>query len=129
MAVYADEIAALCDRGADLLREPDPGEALFTWLEAFAVHVATRRTLAFAGTENSGERRTALFDRWHASLTSAAEKLLAKAQQADAVRTDLTAAEVLALANAVAASETDLDQVRRLLEILRHGLSGPTAPG
>ncbi|WP_242889414.1 TetR/AcrR family transcriptional regulator [Actinomadura litoris] len=122
-AVYADEIAALCDRGAALLREPDPAEALFTWLEAFVVHVATRRTLAFAGVD--GERRTALFERWHASLTSTAEKLLSRAQEVGAVRADLTVAEVLALANAVAVSETDAGRARRLLAILRHGFSGP----
>ncbi|KAB2349724.1 TetR/AcrR family transcriptional regulator [Actinomadura rudentiformis] len=129
MAVYADEVAALCDQGAALMCEPASGEAFFTWLETFAVHVATRRTLAFAGTQGDGERRTELFDRWHASLTSTAEKLLAKAQEAGAVRTDLTVAEVLALANAVAVSQTDANRVRRLLEILRHGLSGSTAPG
>ena len=126
-AVYADEIAALCDQGAALLREPAPGEAFFTWLQAFAVHVATRRTLAFAGTDSGGEPRTVLFARWHASLTSTAGKLLSNAQEAGAVRTDLTVDEVLALANAVAVSETDVDRVQRLLGILCHGLSGPAA--
>ncbi|WP_222869965.1 TetR/AcrR family transcriptional regulator [Actinomadura decatromicini] len=127
-AVYADEIAALCDRGAALLRDQAPGEAFLTWLRAFAVHVATRRTLAFAGTDSGSERRTELFARWHTSLTSTAEKLLSKAQEAGAIRTDLTVTEVLTLANAVAVSETDVDQVHRLLDILHHGLSGPAAP-
>jgi AcrR family transcriptional regulator len=123
VAVYADEVAALCDRGEALLREPAAGEALFTWLDAFAVHVATRRTLAFAGTGDDGERRTALFARWHASLTSTAEKLLDRAQESGAVREDVTVAEVLSLANAIAASETDAGRVRRLLDIVRHGLT------
>lgn len=126
-AVYADEIAALCDRGTALLCEPAPGEAFFTWLQAFAIHMATRRTLAFAGSDRGAERRTELFARWHASLTSTAEKLLSQAQEADAIRTDLTAAEVLALANAVAISETDVNRMHRLLDILRHGLSRPAA--
>ncbi|TDB90770.1 TetR/AcrR family transcriptional regulator [Actinomadura sp. KC216] len=125
-AVYADEIAALCERGAALLREPDPGEAFFTWLEAFAVHVATRRTLAFAG--SGGERRTALFERWHAALTASAETLLSKAQRAGAFRADLAVGEVLELASAVAVAESDVDRVRRFLAILRHGLSGPAEP-
>jgi AcrR family transcriptional regulator len=128
VAVYADEVAALCDQGAALLQEPAPGEAFFVWLEALVVHVATRRTLAFASTDSGGERRTALFERWHVSMTSTAEKLLSRAQEAGAVRTDLTVAEVLTLVNAVALSGADANRVRRLLTILRHGLSGPTTP-
>jgi AcrR family transcriptional regulator len=92
VAVYADEVAALCDRGTALLREPAPGEAFFIWLEAFVVHVMTRRTLAFAGTDSGAERRTALFERWHASMTSTAEKLISRAQEAGTVCTDLTVA-------------------------------------
>ncbi|NKZ04561.1 TetR/AcrR family transcriptional regulator [Actinomadura latina] len=129
VAVYADEVAALCDRGAALLREAAPGEALFDWLEAFAVHVATRRTLAFAGTDGDAERRTALFHHWHASMTSTAEALLARAREAGAVRADVTVAEVLTLANAAALADTDAGRVRRLLTIIRHGLDGPGASG
>lgn len=123
IAVYAGEVAELCDHGAALLREPSPGEAFHTWLEAFAVHVATRRTLALAGTESDGERRTALFGRWHTALTSTAERLLARAQRSGDVRADLTVTEVLALANAVASCDTDPARVRRLLSIVRHGLT------
>ncbi|MFI0445411.1 TetR/AcrR family transcriptional regulator [Actinomadura sp. 6N118] len=127
VAVYADEVAALCDQGAALLHAPAPGEVFYTWLEAFAVHVATRRTLAFAGTDHDGERRTALFDRWHTSMTSTADKLLSRAQEAGEVRTDLTVTEVLMLTNAIAVSDTDATRVRRLLAILRHGFSGQAA--
>ncbi|WP_433479490.1 TetR/AcrR family transcriptional regulator [Spirillospora sp. CA-142024] len=123
VAVYADEVAALCDQGAALPAETAPGEAFFTWLDAFAVHVATRRTLAFAGTESDGDRRTELFERWHSALTSTAERLLARAQDAGAVRGDVTVTEVLALANAVAASGADPARVRRLLSIVRDGLT------
>lgn len=42
-AVYADEVATLCRRGADLLAAADPVDALFTWLDDFVVHVATKR--------------------------------------------------------------------------------------
>lgn len=128
VAVYADEVAALCDRGEALLSGRDPGEALHAWLEAFAIHVATRRTLAFAGTR-AGERRTALFERWHGSLTSTARKLLDRAQESGAVRPELVVDDVLVLVNAIAAADRDVERVRRLLEILHHGLSGPVASG
>ncbi|MFB4311782.1 TetR/AcrR family transcriptional regulator [Actinomadura sp. GTD37] len=129
VAVYADEVAALCDRGAALLRDPAPGDAFFAWLEDFAVHAATRRTLAFAGTDGDSERRTALFEHWHASMTSTAAKLLGRAQEAGAVRADVAVAEVLTLANAAALADTDAGRVRRLLTILRHGLGGSATSG
>ncbi|MGI5201470.1 TetR/AcrR family transcriptional regulator [Spirillospora sp. CA-108201] len=122
-AVYADEVAALCDRGAGLLAEADAGGALHTWLEAFAVQVATGRAPAFAGADGDDARRTELFARWHSALTGTAERLLARAQQAGAVRDDLTVTEVLTLAHAIGASRTDPGQVRRLLTIVRDGLT------
>src|SRR4051794_16351982 len=44
-AVYADEVAELCRRGTELLDDPDAGEALFTWLDLFVVHIAAKRSL------------------------------------------------------------------------------------
>ncbi|MGI5422888.1 TetR/AcrR family transcriptional regulator [Actinomadura luteofluorescens] len=148
-AVYADEVEALCERGAALLAEADAGEALHAWLESFAVQVATGRAPAFAGADGEGAdgegadgegadgegadgegadgegaRRTEQFARWHAALTRAAERLLARAQQEGAARGDLTVAEVLTLTHAIATSSTDPDRVRRLLAIARHGLTG-----
>src|SRR3954453_8329205 len=46
VAVYADEVAALCGRGENLLAAADPGDALFAWLDDFVAHVATKRALA-----------------------------------------------------------------------------------
>jgi AcrR family transcriptional regulator len=48
VAVYAEEVAQLCDRGAALLHDRAPGEALFGWLRAFIAHVASKRALALA---------------------------------------------------------------------------------
>ncbi|WP_141575558.1 TetR/AcrR family transcriptional regulator [Actinomadura sp. WMMA1423] len=121
-AVYADEVAALCGQGEALAAEAEAGEALHTWLESFAVHVATGRAPAFAGAGGDDARRTEQFERWHAALTSTARELLTGAQRAGAVRDDLTVAEVLTLAHAIATSCTDPGQVRRLLAIVRHGM-------
>src|SRR6266566_3404558 len=49
-AVYADEVAALCQQGTALLARPCAGEALFDWLDSFVVHVAAKRALALAAT-------------------------------------------------------------------------------
>ncbi|GAA0909560.1 hypothetical protein GCM10009557_84130 [Virgisporangium ochraceum] len=61
VAVYADEVEALCRHGVDLAAAPDPGAALFEWLDAFVVHIAAKRPLALAVTDNADQRRTRLF--------------------------------------------------------------------
>src|ERR1700753_3858906 len=35
VAVYADEVDALCQQGVDLLGRPSAAEALFGWLDSF----------------------------------------------------------------------------------------------
>jgi AcrR family transcriptional regulator len=56
VAVYADEVTALCERGAQLLESAEPMDALFAWLDEFVVHVATKRPLALAATNGAAER-------------------------------------------------------------------------
>ena len=75
VAVYADEVAELCLHGAALLMTESAGEGLFAWLDRFVVHVATKRALALAGTENNNERSTELFDTWHAAMRKVAGDL------------------------------------------------------
>jgi AcrR family transcriptional regulator len=128
VAVYADEVTALCERGAALLEVESAGEALFAWLDEFVVHVATKRALALAGTDNSDERRTALFDDWHRSMRSTAEKLLARARSAGAVDPGLGVDDLLALTSAAAIAATGADHARRLLRTMRHGFAGAATP-
>ncbi|MFF5080082.1 TetR/AcrR family transcriptional regulator [Actinoplanes sp. NPDC000266] len=125
VAVYADEVAALCRRGEQLLESAEPTGALFAWLEDFVVHVATKRPLALAATEGTGERRTTLFRDWHASITSIAERLVGRAQSA--LRPGLTATDVLTLASG-AALAADPTQARRLVGLLRTGIAASMAP-
>jgi AcrR family transcriptional regulator len=124
VAVYADEVTALCDRGAALLKEPSAAEALVTWLDSFVVHIATKRALALAGTEDSDEQRTELFDHWHESMRSTAERLLTRAQQAGAIRSSLTVGDLLALTSGAALTSTGTRHAQQLLQILRHGFAG-----
>lgn len=125
VAVYADEVAALCRRGDELLTAADPTDALFAWLDDFVVHVATKRPLALAATESTGERRTALFHEWHASITSMAGRLIQRARPA--LRPGLTAADVLTLASGTALT-TETAHARRLVAMLRTGLTTAGSP-
>ncbi len=122
-AVYADEVAALCQQGTALLARPCAGEALFDWLDSFVVHVAAKRALALAATAGSDEQRSELFASWHESMRSTAGKLLARAQQAGAIHPDLTVTDLLALASAAALAGASADHARQLLEIMRHGIA------
>ncbi|MGO4418991.1 TetR/AcrR family transcriptional regulator [Streptomyces sp. MCAF7] len=124
VAVYADEVTFLCEQGADLLESESAAEALFTWLDSFVVHVATKRALALAGTADSAQRRTTLFDHWHASMRSTAQKLLARAQRDGAVATDLTVDDMLALTNAAAFAGSSADHARQLLRVQWRGFAG-----
>lgn len=119
-ALYADEVATLCDHGARLLAEPDPVGALFAWLDAFVAHVATKRPLALAATEGPDGRRTPMFEEWHAAVNATAGALVRRAQPL--LRPDVTAADVLALASG-AALTTDERNARRLVTVLRTGLA------
>jgi AcrR family transcriptional regulator len=122
-AAYADEVEALCRRGAALLAGSSPGGALFAWLDSFVVHVATKRALALAATASSDGRRTELFGSWHESMRLTAEGLLARAQEAGAVRPGLTVTDLLALASAAALAGATPEHARQLLEIMRHGFA------
>ncbi|WP_082310299.1 TetR/AcrR family transcriptional regulator [Nonomuraea sp. SBT364] len=125
VAVYADEVTALCARGTALLESASADQALYSWLDDFVTHVATKRSLAFAATENDAARRTELFERWHTSMRSTARELLARAQDAGAADGNLTVDDVLALANAAAIAGGGAKGARRLLRIARDGFAGP----
>jgi AcrR family transcriptional regulator len=117
IAVYSGEVTQLCARSRALLAGDSSGDALFAWLLDFIAHVAAKRDLALSITG----QRTELFDRWHHSMHAAAAALLERAQAAGAVRPDLRAAELLALANGIALTTTDATQAARLVTLVRQG--------
>src|SRR3954453_7596487 len=123
VAVYADEVTRLCERGTQLLESTDPTDALFAWLDEFVLHVATKRPLALAATEGANERRTTLFHQWHAAITSTAERLVRRAQPG--LRSDVTATDVLTLASG-AALAADTAHACRLVGMLRTGIDTRT---
>jgi AcrR family transcriptional regulator len=128
IAVYSEEVAALCARSQSLLAADLPSDALFGWLQDFIAHVAAKRELALSITDDRTGQRSALFDRWHHSMHTAASALLTRAQSAGAVRPDLNASELLALANGIALTATDATQAERLVLMIRQGTDAPWTP-
>lgn len=122
IAVYAEEVTALCDQGKVLLREKSPSDALFSWLQAFVAHVATKGALALALTNDRDGQRSVLFDRWHETMHSTALALLTRAQRSGTIRADLDVSDLLAVANGIALAGADGDQAERLLLLIRRGV-------
>ena len=125
VAVYADEVTDLCDRGDALLTAASPGDALHEWLGAFVEHVAAKRDLALAIPADAG--RSARFGEWHEAMLTTAAALLSRAQQAGEVRPGLNVREVLTLANALALAADNPTAAVRLLDLVRHGMAEPPA--
>jgi AcrR family transcriptional regulator len=129
IAVYADEVTALCELGQSLLTGSPPADALFTWLHAFITHVAAKRDLPLAIPDDTTGQRSALYRQWHDTMRATASALLARAQDAGAIRGDLDVADLLAAATGIAQAAADDGQASRLLAIVRDGLTSPAVTG
>jgi AcrR family transcriptional regulator len=119
VAVFAEEVETLRGKGETLLAADRPVDALFEWLASFIEHVASKRDLATAVPADSA--RSALFDRWHASMRETASALLARARDAGEVAAEVDAADLLALCSGIAASGVGDEQFDRLLRLVRRG--------
>ncbi|MFI6816046.1 TetR/AcrR family transcriptional regulator [Nonomuraea sp. NPDC050328] len=123
IAVYADEVTALCSQGETLLKNESPAAALFDWLRAFIAHVAAKRELALAIPNDQGGQRSALFDHWHKAMHTTASTLLTHAQSRGTVDADLDVSDLLTLANGIAVASSDSDQADRCLQLLRRAIA------
>ena len=74
-------------------------------------------------------QRSALYRQWHDTMRATASGLLARAQDAGAVRGDLDVADLLAAATGIAQAAADDGQASRLLAIVRDGLTSPAVTG
>ncbi|GAA1694232.1 TetR/AcrR family transcriptional regulator [Fodinicola feengrottensis] len=121
VAVYADEVTALCARGEALLVADSPGDALFQWLRSFIAHVVTKQDLARSLMAGPAGLHSERFGQWHDAMLSTAGSLLVRAQEAGDVRADLPVRDVLWLANGIALTGADDERAVRLLRLVRDG--------
>lgn len=121
-AVFAERVAVLCELGKALLADPDPAAALARWLRELGRHAVRNRGLATSLLRGTGESS-------HARILTAGEALVTRAQQAGAIRADVSTAELLRLANGVAlAADEDEALADRLLTLALTGLHPPPVP-
>ncbi|MFI6599152.1 TetR/AcrR family transcriptional regulator [Nonomuraea sp. NPDC050536] len=122
-AVFKDRVEALCAKADDLLADPEPGEALLTWLRAVGAHAVANRGLG-ASLMRGGD--PTLGSTCHDMIINAGDALLARARTAAAVRPEIAITQLLKLVSAIAlATEQDPDgpaEADRLLAIAIEGV-------
>ena len=120
-AVYVEEVETLC-RSADDLRDAPAWDALVDWLHRFIGYVATKHALAdelFAVADRDSE----VFKSCRGAFYAAGEPLLQRAQEAGAVRPDVSIDDVVKMVGGIAKIQgTDPATVDRILSVALDGL-------
>lgn len=132
VAVYAEEVQALCAAGLDAAgldtvgraRSYQAGDAdalvdrLFEWLAAFVRHVAEKGDLA-RSLEPSA-RRSELHEEWHAAMVETVSRLVERARDAGGLRAEVDPVDLLVVAAGMATA--DPARVKRMLQMVRRGV-------
>jgi AcrR family transcriptional regulator len=120
-ALYVDEVEEVC-RSANELDTADSWDALNQWFERFIAYLATKRALAHE-LLNYMDVDAPLFQVCRSSLYSAGDPLLKRAQEAGAVRPDVTFPEVMQMVMGIAKIPTnDAAQTERMIRVALDGL-------
>jgi AcrR family transcriptional regulator len=120
-AVYVDEVEAV-SRSAQEFAGLAPWDALVSWLRRFVGYVATKQALAEELFAYAGPNPE-IFASCRSALFAAGGPLLARAQEAGAVRRDVDINDVLQIVSAVAKLSTpDAAHRSRLLDVALDGL-------
>jgi len=120
-AVYVEEVEALC-RSADELDGEEPWDALVAWLHRFVDYVGTKTALADQLFEYF-DRDAPFFATCRNAFYSTGGPLLERAQEAGAVRTDISLDEVLHLvAGITKVNAGGPEATKRLLDLALDGL-------
>jgi AcrR family transcriptional regulator len=118
-AVYRDQVDALEARVAELVKSDSPAEALAEWLAMLMAFGKTKRSLT------AGMLDSQLLSSCREVLYGATETLLARAQQAGAVRADVQGTDLMRLTHAVSLAADmgqDPGQADRMLALVLDGL-------
>jgi AcrR family transcriptional regulator len=115
--VYIGEIEQLCQTAEDVAGLP-PWDALVSWLHRFVAYTATKRAIYEALNRDS-----AMFRHCREEIYRVGEPLLARAQDAGEVRTDVTFDDTLRMISGLTAGGfVDAAQRERVLGIALDGL-------
>jgi AcrR family transcriptional regulator len=130
-AVYQDQAEQLAARADELLMWDSPGEAFAAWLRALVAFSSTKRSLTAAMVATLG-KDSELMSTCSKLIKDSAEALLARAQQAGAVRADASTTDVIRLTHGISMvteyAPGDPGQADRMLALVLDGLR-PQAAG
>ena len=130
-AAYRSELARLCDSVPGLIASRPASQALRAWLELFGEYMTTKRGMADAlrmVIASGGDP----FTESRGRLLAAFDALLAAGAADGTLRTDVSAADVLASASGIwlaAGEAAQRAQARRLVDLLIDGLRYGTSRG
>jgi AcrR family transcriptional regulator len=120
-AIYVDEVKALCDSAASASDLP-AWDALVEWLRRFVRYVAAKQALAEELFAHLGEDAD-VFRSCRVAVFATGEPLLARAQQAGAVRGDMSFTEVVRMVGGIAKiTPATPEEIERILDIALDGL-------
>lgn len=121
-AAYGAQVELICARARELAGKAAPEAALALWLHDFVAHLAVTRGLTYAIAMAKGRTNPILVGSY-AAIRDAVAGLLASAQLAGAVRSDVSVTDLLRLAQSVAVTSESADEsADRLLALLVEGL-------
>src|SRR5690349_8098938 len=131
-AVFRSQVIAVCGEGDALLETASPEHAFVGWLRALAGYLVTKRGLSHALIEAIGIESELISSCWM-TMRQTTERLLANAQEAGVIRTDVDATDVMRLVHGVTVStEKAPERSDMLLSVMLDGLrarnSCPPAP-
>ena len=120
-ALYVGEVEELC-RSAEQLVDTDAWDALNQWFERFIGYLATKRALAHE-LLNYLEQDAELFKSCRAAMFAAGDPLLKRAQEAGAVRGDVTFPEIMQMVIGITKiPNSDPAQIDHMVRIALDGL-------
>jgi AcrR family transcriptional regulator len=124
-AVYLDQVEALRARADELLESGSSGEAFAAWLRALVGFSSTKRSLTSALVATLGKDSEVL-SKCSKLIRDSADSLLARAQQAGVVRTDVNSVDLIRLVHGVSMvteyAPGDPGQADRMLTLILDGL-------
>ena len=124
-AVYRDQVNMNCVRGRELLATTPPAEALQQWLHSLLTHNLTTRGLKEAMMAGEVSPQTS---ECKAQMHAIGGELLARAQEAGAVRCDIEITDLLRLTHSIALmvepGPEGATRAERLFEVMIAGLKG-----
>ncbi len=120
-AVYVDEVDSLC-RSSVEFEALEPWDAFAQWVRRLVAYLATKQALAHELLEYL-DRDAPLFKSCRATLMTAGQPVLDRAQQAHAVRTDTTLWDVIVMVGGIAKIPgAEPEQIEHLVSIALDGL-------